>query len=312
MDPIYAFVFLGLLFAIGGTIFIFWNFVVHKSADKRLKRMVIADRVNSGETFSALDRLANSFKEILTPLARYSAPGGAWETSPLRLKLLAAGYRKPSAPLVYFGAKTLLTLLIPAIFLIVASIAGLHRNPREMMAIILLLAIIGYFLPGYILSHLVTRRHRELFDNFPDALDLMRICVEAGLGLDVAISRVGDEMRIRSKALSDEFNLVGLEQRAGSSRQMALQNLSMRVGLPDIDSLVSTLIQAERFGTSIGESLRVHSENLRLTRKLRAEEMANKIPVKMLLPLTLCIFPLLFFMILGPVIVQIRRLMTGH
>ena len=141
----------------------------------------------------------------------------------------------------------------------------------------------------------------------PDALDLLRLCVQAGLGLDAAIERVGREMRHARPILSEEFALTGLALRAGSSRAEALRNLSQRVGLKDIDALVAMLIQADRFGTSVSESLAVYAESLRIQRRLRAEEAAAKLPVKLLIPLIFCVFPSLLTVLLGPVVVTLAR-----
>jgi tight adherence protein C len=281
------------------------------SSTKRMFKFVNDEKKIFGEFASPLDRMAHWFAQTLTPLARYSAPGGAWETSPLHSKLYAAGYRKPSAVLLYFGLKTVLTVVLPSMFLLVSVLFDFIPEPQVAMLFLFIFAVTGYFLPSIGLSYLVSRRRRELFENFPDALDLMRICIQAGLALDVAIARVGEEVGVRSKALADEFHQVVLEQRAGATRHAALKNLALRVNLPDVDSLVSTLVQAERFGTSVAESLAVHSEGLRQSRQLNAEELAAKIPTKILLPVILCIFPVLFIIILGPAISQVKHLMAG-
>ncbi|NDU92098.1 MAG: type II secretion system F family protein [Ferrovum sp.] len=283
------------------------NSLFKPTADRRLKKMVEEERRNYGENSSSFAQAGQFISNKLKPLARFSAPEGPWDVSPLRRKLMAAGYRSPSAGMAYLGLKTLLTLLLPILFLALSTFFKLSLDSNQMLLFVLIFSALGYMLPNFILSFLVSRRRRELYENFPDALDLMRICVEAGLALDVAISRVGEEMRMRSTALSDEFRLVVLEQRAGSARSMALNNLAMRVGIQDVDALVATLVQADKFGTSIADSLRVHSDNLRLGRRLRAEEQAAKIPTKILLPLILCIFPLLFIFILFSAIGSIRH-----
>ncbi|MDE2259602.1 MAG: type II secretion system F family protein, partial [Betaproteobacteria bacterium] len=269
----------GVLIVAGLVALILGN-IFKPSAARRLKIMVEEERRNYGDGKSSLAQAGQFIAGRLTPLARFSAPKGPWDTSSLRRELVAAGYRNPSAGMVYLGLKTLLTFLFPGAFLVFSAVAGLTFAPKQMAFSILVCTAFGYLLPNFILSFLVSRRRRELYENFPDALDLIRICVEAGLALDMAIARVGEEMQIRSKALSDEFRLVVLEQRAGSTRNLALNNLAMRIGIKDVDALVSTLVQADRFGTSISDSLRVHSENLRLGRRLRAEEEAAKIPTK--------------------------------
>jgi len=173
----------------------------------------------------------------------------------------------------------------------------------------LIAASFGYYLPNGILARLVSSRQSELFLVFPDALDLLRVCVEAGLGLDAAVERVGREMQIESKALAQEFSLLGLELRAGATRTNAMRNLALRIGLEDIDGLVSMLIQADRFGTSISESLKMHSESLRTKRRLVAEEDAAKLPVKILMPLIFCVFPALLTVLLGPAVINIIQML---
>jgi tight adherence protein C len=139
-------------------------------------------------------------------------------------------------------------------------------------------------------------------------MDLIIVCIEAGLGLDAAIARTGQEMRLRSPALAGELHLVTLELRVGVSREQALQNLALRTGLDEVASLVTMLRQADRFGTSIAESLRVHADSLRTRRRQRAEEAAAKIPLKLLFPLIFCIFPSLMLVLLGPAVISIYRI----
>jgi tight adherence protein C len=160
-----------------------------------------------------------------------------------------------------------------------------------------------------ILGRLVFVRQREIFESFPDALDLLIVCVEAGLAIDAALNRVADEMQHRSEALSEELHLVTLELRAGASKETALRNLALRTGVEDVNTLVAMLIQAERFGTSIADSLRVHADMLRTKRRQRAEEAAAKIALKLLFPLIFCIFPSLLLVLLGPAFIQIYRVL---
>jgi len=162
-----------------------------------------------------------------------------------------------------------------------------------------------------LLNARIRQRQRELFESFPDALDLIRVCVSAGLGLDAAIARVGQELKIKSQALAEEFRLLSLELRAGASRAQALRNLSKRTGVDDINALVAMLIQAERFGTNVSDSLRVHADALRTKRQLRAQEQAAKIPVKLTIPMALCILPALFIVAVGPAAINILRTLSG-
>lgn len=244
------------------------------------------------------------------PLARIALPQEGWETSNLRIRFMNAGYRFTSAPVVFFAAKTLLALILPALLALYFEMGGAAQvKPPTMFALVLGAAALGYFLPNIWLVWRIKRRQRELFETFPDALDLMTVCVEAGLALDAALSRVGEEMRLKSVTLAEELHLVSLEMRAGASRERALRNLALRTGLAEIDSLVALLVQSDRFGTSIADSLRVHSDGLRTKRRLRAEEAAAKIAVKLLFPLIFCIFPALMLVLIGPSFLTMIRVL---
>jgi tight adherence protein C len=246
---------------------------------------------------------------LLARVAKLSVPQEKWENSPLRVRFMNAGFRGVAASAVYFAAKTSLTFVIPGLVAIYMAAGDLQLKGQTMLLVLLALAAIGYYLPNFVLARLIARRQGELFENLPDALDLMRICVEAGLGIDAAIARVGDELRMNSEALYDELHLVGLELRAGASRDRALRNLALRMGLEEADALVAMLVQAERFGTSVADSLRVHSDGLRVKRRFRAEENAAKVPVKLLFPLIFCMFPAFLVVLLGPAFISIYRIM---
>jgi len=170
-----------------------------------------------------------------------------------------------------------------------------------------LLAVLGYFLPTLILSHLVEARKRKIKEGLPDALDLLVVCVEAGQGLTAAMKRVSDELQFSNPVLAKELNLVNLEINAGLEREVALRNLAERTGVEEVASLTSMLIQADRFGTSLAQSLKVQSETLRTTRRQKLEELAAKTPVKLVFPLLLFIFPALMVVIIGPAIIRIME-----
>ncbi|AJC20715.1 type II secretion system F family protein [Pandoraea pulmonicola] len=252
-----------------------------------------------------VERLAKWSK----PISKLSLPKEGWESSTLRTRFINAGWRDASAPALYFAAKTLLALALPFIGFEVASphYAATHRD--LLMGLLVLLGAIGYYLPNMVLSRRIAWRQGVIFEDFPDALDLMTVCVEAGLSLDAALMRVAGEIHVRSPLLSDEFELLLLELRSGFSKEQALRNLSLRTGVEDIDTFVSMLIQAERFGTSVGASLRVLSEMLRTKRRLRAEERAARIALKLLFPLVFFIFPTLLLVLLGPALIQIYRVL---
>jgi tight adherence protein C len=210
----------------------------------------------------------------------------------------------------FFGAKTVLAVALPMlayVLLVVVKQPAMKGNALLMM--LLLAAAIGYYLPNMILSRMVFVRQREIFENFPDALDLMTICMEAGLGTEAALTKVADDMVHKSEVLSDELRLVNLELRAGAPRDRALRNLAIRTGVEEVDGFVSMIIQAERFGTSIADALRVHADMLRTRRRQKAEEAAAKIALKLLFPLIFFIFPSLLLVLMGPAMIQIYRVL---
>jgi len=267
-------------------------------------RLLTSDRVAApGMTSPWAARLA----KWVRPFGRVLMPEEGWENSTLRTRFMNAGFRSESALLVYFGAKSLLTLLLPLVLVLQFGVSQLSMSMNRVMVLVLILAAVGYCLPNVYLARRIALRQRDLFESLPDALDLMTVCVEAGLALDAAIARVGDEMRLRSKPLAEELHLAKLELRAGATRERALRNIALRTGVEDIDSLVAMLVQTDRFGTSIADSLRVHAEGLRMRRRLRAEEAAAKLPVKLLLPLIFCIFPSLMLVLMGPAYITIYR-----
>ena len=243
------------------------------------------------------------------PFARLSLPKDGWERSPLRRRFMNAGLRDEDAPRVYFAAKTLLALLLPAAAYLVVRLRSGALDDSLLMALLVFAAAIGYYLPNLVLERMVFLRQRTIFENFPDAADLMLICVEAGLGLDAALGRVADEMKLKSEALAEELQIVNLEMRAGSTREKSLQNLAARTGVEEVATFATMLVQADRFGTSIGDSLRVFSDEMRTRRRFRAEELAAKIPLKLLFPLVFLIFPSLLLVLLGPAFIQVYRIM---
>ena len=253
--------------------------------------------------------------KLVGPFAHFSLPSAGLEARPLRLRFLNAGIRHESAPLLYFGAKTLLPL-VAALAVYSLMLTSSAADGTERLFYPLLAALVGCYLPNLVLRRMAARRQREIFENFPDAADLMLVCVEAGMGLDAALSKVAEEIRIKSGALADELHWTNLEMRAGSTREKTLHNLAARAGVDEIHSFAAMLTQADRFGTSIGDSLRVFSDDLRHKRQMRAEELAAKIPTKMLLPLVLCIFPAIVMVVLGPAVISIVRtvlpMMAGH
>ena len=277
---------------------------VGSTTSQRLKRVMGVHADEAGRAPEQwLDRVARATKSV----AKLSLPDDGYESSALRRRFLNAGVRSASAPMAYFGAKTVLALGLPMLSFVLLALGGSRMQGAGLLLILLLMSTIGYYLPNYVLAKAVARRQLEIFENFPDALDLMTICMEAGLGTEAAMTKVAEEMVHNSPTLSDELRLVNLELRAGSSRDRALRNLAIRTGVEEVEGFVTMIIQADRFGTSIAQSLRVHSETVRTRRRQKAEETAAKIPLKLLFPLIFCIFPALMLVIMGPAVIQMIR-----
>lgn len=263
--------------------------------------------VDNSEADKGLAYLSRIFLKLLERLGQANKPKDQAETSRLRKTLVTAGYRGARAPVIFLGSKIFLGILFGALFFIFGDGVTKGMTANVFSMIMIATALGGFYTPQLWLSLAISRRKEKLLNGFPDALDLMVVCVEAGLGLDQAISRVGEEIRIGHKDLGDEFQLVSLELRAGFSREQALRNLSERTDIDEIRSLIALLIQTDRFGTSVGQALRVHSDSMRMNRRLRAEEMAAKLPVKLMLPLIVFIFPSLMVVIIGPGAIKLIR-----
>lgn len=274
---------------------------------KRIKQM--EERTQSEEKASLFSAVKNYLLWIVRSLGVRVKPKTEGEISHLPKTFLKAGYRGENVAVIFFGVKTFLAILLAAGFFLAKLLILKTLTPLHFMFLLVLLALIGFYLPDLWLRLRIVRRKEEIVKGFPDALDLLVVCVEAGVGLDAAINRVGEEMKLSNKVLSEEFRVLSLELRAGKSRQDALRNLTLRTDLEDVSSLVTLLIQTDKFGTSVAQALRVHSDSMRTKRHQRAEEMAAKLPVKLVFPLIVFIFPSLFVAILGPAAIRIFRVL---
>jgi tight adherence protein C len=272
-------------------------------------RQRLADTIAANSVVERSARWRERLASVIQPLAKLSLPAEGWEGSAIRIAFINAGWRQPSAPTIFFGIKTLLALSFPLITLALSGEGLLASGVGRILFVLISASAVGYYLPNLVLRYKISDRQREIFESFPDALDLLIICVESGLGLDQAIAKVAAEIDIKSKVLAQELQLVLMELRSGFSRETALRHLALRTGIEEIDLLVAMMIQADRFGTSMGDSLRVHADNLRTKRRQRAEEAAAKIAVKLLMPLIFMIFPTLMLVLVGPAMIQIYRVL---
>lgn len=281
-----------------------WGYLAPQPVQTRLRQAAgQADGINDAADEAWRAKLV----EVISPAGKLSLPSEGWENSPLRRRFLHAGFRGDQAPVIFFAVKTILTFALPLCFMLSAGISGAALTLNKALLMIVGLAAAGYYLPNFFLNRRITSRQLEIFEAFPDAIDLMTVTVEAGLGLDAAIARVGDEIGVKSRILEEEFKLVGLELRAGASRAAAFRNLALRTGVQEVELFVAMLVQADRFGTGMAEALRVHSDALRTKRRLRAEEAAAKIPLKQLFPLIFCIFPSIMIVLMAPAVISIYR-----
>jgi tight adherence protein C len=237
-------------------------------------------------------------EQALDPLGR-ALPLSPREVSRTRAWLIQAGYRDARHLTMYVGSRVLLAFI--GLMVVIAA--------TGFKSLILMVSITAFcfFLPRFVLKRMIRDRQLRITLALPDALDLTVICVEAGLALDQALMRVGEDLHHAHPDLSDEFHLVNLEMRAGKPRVEALRNLTERTGVDDIRALVGTLVQTDRFGTSVAQALRVHSDSLRTERRQRAEEQAARTTIKMIIPLVVFVLPSIIFVTLGPAVIELVR-----
>ena len=294
--PILAFLFASLLVA--GAAFALAP-ADAATIERRLGEVLSGDHVKPRGSDPGYGRVV---VDSLKKLGR-AAPQSPSEMGKLQQKLTTAGYRSHDAITIFFGIRLGCALLA---FALLASPVVV----RPSLPIALAGCALGYLLPGMALGRLAKRRQHRIRIGLPDALDLLVVSVEAGLGLDQAIQRVGDELAFAHPDLADELKLINLELRAGKGRTDALRNLAERTGVDDIASLVAMLVQTDKFGTSVAQSLRVHSETVRTKRRQRAEEAAAKTGVKMVFPLVFCIFPAIWVVTIGPAAIKFVQVLV--
>ena len=223
-------------------------------------------------------------------------------------KFLRAGLRQKNIETAFWGGKVLFPFLFLLGFVILRMTVYISMSTSYTMGIVVLGSLLGFYLPDIWLKQITDKRKEKVLKGLPDCMDLLVVCVEAGMGLDSAIKRVGDELSLSYPELSEELNLLNLELRAGKQRRDALNNFAMRTGLTETKSLATLIIQTDKFGTSVAVALKVFSDSFRTQRFQRAEEKAAKLPVSILIPLLLFIFPVLFVVILGPAAINIYRM----
>lgn len=270
------------------------------------------ERIGRPKSLMDLDVVGQESKQRFSGLKdMFSSLGGAMEPqsdlekNSLRVKMANAGFRSEQAASIYQGLRVvcLVSFLLPALFFFLLKDGFTLRS----MEWTVFLGGLGFYLPQIALWYLVSTRQQEIFLTLPDALDLLVVCVESGLGLDAALRKVTDEMKGHAKTLCEEFQLANLQLQMGRPRREVLHDLGVRTGVDDVRSLAAILIQADRFGSSIAQALRVQSDSMRTRRRQLAEEKAAKTAVQLIFPLVLFIFPAIFVVLCGPAAIQIAR-----
>jgi len=260
-------------------------------AELRAALMSAKEKVNP-----TLERVASTFGV---------SPKKAQSQSKLRAALMQAGFYQENSASIFIGAKILGAIGLFIVYWLMAVAGG--RSGPQFLLLAVLMAVMGYVLPDFVLRAKIRRRQDSIAGALPDALDFMVICVEAGLGLNAALLRVGQELQLRSQAFSDELNLVNQELRTGIAREHALRNLAGRNKIEDLKILVGSLVMSDKLGTNVADTLRAQSESLRTRVRQRAEEKAAKASVKMLFPLVFFILPALFIVMLGPGVILVKN-----
>src|SRR6266545_3116153 len=302
MTPDLLFAIVGVFITIGIVAGTTTSWALDRSAPEKRRLRAIARSSGSG-LVAEEGRLVETPDPVLARLSRL-LPKSPKEMSRLQRSLTRAGYPRFGAVVIYSAAEVVLPLLL---FLITAMLLGFSSG----LVPGLFLAALGYVAPSFYVSYRSKERDRAIRNGLPDALDLLTVCVEAGSGIDQAIAKAGEELQMSHPELAAELAMVTTEMRAGKPRMQAFKNFANRTGVDDVRSLVSMLVQTDRFGTSIADALRVHADTSRTKRRQMAEERAGKVAVKLVFPLALCLFPALYVVCFGPVVVKIYRAFFG-
>lgn len=253
------------------------------------------------------DAAEASWRKLLKPLEKQLDFADSEAESGTRLKLLQAGYTHRSAARTYFAMRLVLAVGLAVPVLLFTPLISRTMEPDTVALIALGAGAFGFYLPYRVVQSRMEKRKRAISEAFPDALDMMVVCAEAGLGLDASFNRVGRQMASAHPELASEFAILALALRAGNTREDALRRLAARTGVDEVVSFVTLIVQSDRLGASVAQTLRVQSGDMRQKRMLRAEEKAHKLPVKMVVPLVTCILPAMLVAVLLPGLIQIVR-----
>ena len=286
------------------------NAVARRAATRARLDEVRGDQIRLADSASLRgDTLGKGWHKLTEFIERSGISLVDTQGESLRARLVAAGYTSPLAPKLFTAIRLGLLVLLPAIFVGAIFLGGSEVSPFKLYIFGVALAIFGLYAPNLFISAKADRRREAIVNGFPDSLDLMLVCVEAGLGMEAAFDRVGREMLHSHPLVAQMLSLVTLELRAGATREEALRNMANRTQVTEIRSFSTLLIQSDKLGSSIGETLRVYASEMREKRRMRAEEKAHKLPVLLSVPLVACMLPVMIGVLMLPAIIRVMRTM---
>jgi tight adherence protein C len=294
--------------------------IVMAAAPMFSRRLDIASRISGqsaiqvggSETKLRTDDTASLWAKLIAEIEKRGLSLNDTRGDVLAEKLMLAGYDQTWAPRAFVLFRTVLTLVLPMVFLAVIWLLGAWPTPLKLYMVLATGAVIGLYLPNFIVNSRADKRRTEILNGFPDTLDLMLVCVEAGLGIDAAFSRVGTEIVSSHPLLAHLFANVALELRAGKSREMALRTLARRTAIPEISAFTTLVIQSDKLGASIATALQVYAEEMREARRMRAEEKAHRIPVLLSVPLVLFLLPAMVSTLALPPVINMKNVMGAN
>ena len=253
------------------------------------------------------DDTKNAWMKLVTTIEKSGLSLVDTKDDAVRQRLIAAGFTAPYAPRVFTLMRLSLVVILPLLILIFFWINGSSPSLMRLYLSVLIGALIGLYLPNLVVRIRADRRHRDIINGFPDALDLMLVCVEAGLGLEAAFARVGQEMTRSHPLLAEQLGNVVLELRAGRSREDALRRMADRVAIDEIRAFATLLIQSTKLGSSVAQTMRTYASEMRERRRMRAEEKAHRLPVLISIPLVACMLPVMIGVLMLPAVIRVMR-----
>lgn len=275
--------------------------------DARLSGAEAVDTGRGGNTGLRTDQTKSLWARLVLEVERRGLSLTDTKGDALAEKLMLAGYDQPYAVRAFVLLRSVLTLMLPVVALLFMAVSGSWPTPTKLYMLLAGLAVAGLYVPNVVIGSRAENRRAEILNGFPDTLDLMLVCVEAGLGIDAAFSRVGNEIVSSHPLIARLFATVSLELRAGRTRETALRTLARRTAVPEIGAFVTLIIQSDKLGASVGQALKVYATEMREARRMRAEEKAHRIPVLLSIPLVVFLLPTMLAVLMLPPIIRMKN-----